>query len=88
MSIQNAIMIEGRRAFQVAAAGQSEPLEPGVYDVWAAADAYIKVGDVANDVTAQTGYKIPGGGGIVSVRVMKLNSRIGATAEISVHRTE
>ncbi|AHJ10694.1 hypothetical protein P106B_11 [Rhizobium phage vB_RglS_P106B] len=84
----NAITIEGRTQFTVAAGAQSAPLEAGIYDVWAAADAYIKVGETANDVTSATGYLIPGGAGIVPVRVGRSGLRIGATADIAAHRTE
>ncbi|QWY83169.1 hypothetical protein [Rhizobium phage RHph_X2_24] len=88
MFTQAAIVIEGRSQFTVAAAGQSPELEAGVYDVWAAADAYIKVGVTASDVTTSTGYLVPGGAGAVTVRVGRHGLRIGATAEIKVHRVE
>lgn len=85
MFVKSPIVIEGREQFQVGAAGQSEPLDAGVYDVWAEADAYIKVGATADDVTETTGYLVPAGV-IVSVRVGRHGLRIGASAAISAHR--
>jgi hypothetical protein len=86
--VQSAVTIEGRSQFTVSAAGQSNPLDAGVYDVWATADAYIKVAPTANNVTSATGYLVPGGNGIVTVRIAKDGLRIGSTAAISVHRVE
>lgn len=88
MFVQSAITIEGRKQIQVGAGGQSEVLEPGVYDVWAATDAYIKCDQLASDVTTTTGYFIPGGAGPVSVRIAGQRMRIGATAAIAIHRVE
>lgn len=87
---QNAVTIEGREQFQVAAGTASKPLDAGVYDVWAAADAYIRVAPVASAgaVTSSTGYLVPGGAGIVTVRIGKDGLCIGSTAAIAVHRVE
>ena len=88
--VQNAIVIEGRQQFQVGAGEASEPLDAGVYDVWAAADAYIRVApaDSAADVTSDDGYLVPGGVGIITVRVGRDGLCIGSTAAISAHRVE
>ena len=82
----DAVVIEGRAQFQVSASGQSPALSPGVYDVWAAADAYIAVGSNPSPTSAN-GYFIPGGAGIVPVRIVKDGQKIGSTAAISVHQT-
>lgn len=87
--VQNVIVIEGRQQFQVGANGKSAPLDAGVYDVWAAADAYINVAPVAAAaVTSATGYLIPGGAGIITVRIGKDGLCIGSTAVLSAHRVE
>lgn len=83
----DAVTIEGRSQFVVSAGQQSAPLDAGVYDVWAASDAYIKVGEDASGVTSGNGYLIPGGKGIVPVRVGRSGLKIGASADVSVHRT-
>lgn len=67
----NAISIEGSpsQSFAVsAAAAQSAPLPGGVYDVYCDVDVFIKVDEVANDVTTATGYKIFAGN-VVPVNV-------------------
>ena len=86
MRVQSPINISGYSQFTVGAGAQSAPLEKGIYDVWADADSYIKVGETATDVTTGTGYKIPGASGIVPVLIQKDGLRIGATAAISVHK--
>lgn len=85
MFARSPVVIEGREQFQVAAAEQSEPLASGVYDVWAEADAYIKVSIAADDVSETTGYYVPAGA-IISVRVGRDGLCIGSTAAIAVHR--
>lgn len=85
---QAVVTLEGRQQYQVSAAGQSDPLDAGVYDVWAASDAYIKVAPTANDVTNLTGYLVPGGAGIITVRIGRDGLRIGSTAALSFHRVE
>lgn len=91
MFTNSAIVIEGRKQFQVSAGGKSAKLDAGTYDVWAAADAYIAVQPDSADpalVTSLTGYLIPGGAGIVSVRVGRDGLVIASSAALSVHRTE
>lgn len=85
MFTKSPIVIEGRSQMAVAASAQSDALEAGVYDVWGAADAYIKVGVTADDVTAETGYLVSTGT-IATVRVGRDGLRIGSTAAISIHR--
>lgn len=88
MFVQSAIVIEGRQAFTVGAASQSNALEAGSYDVWGAADAYIRVGGTdAENVTSSDGYLVRAGQ-TITVRVGRNGLRIGSTAEISVHRVE
>ena len=87
---QSPIVIGGRQQIPVNAASVSPVLEPGVYDVWAAADTYIRVSEDL-DTTGlfnTTGYLIPGGAGIISVRIAGNNKRIGTTAALSIHRVE
>lgn len=86
---QNVIVIAGRKQFQISANSRSLPLDAGTYDVWAATDAYIDVApsDAATP-TNTTGYLIPGGAGIISVRIAKDGLTIGASAAISAHRVE
>lgn len=88
MFVQPAITIEGRSQINVAANSQSDALPAGVYDVWATANAYIKVAETASDVTSSTGYLILGGAGPVSVRVGRTGLRIGSTAAISIFQVE
>jgi hypothetical protein len=81
------IAIDGRAQFVVTAGTQSAPLEAGVYDVWSASDAYIKVGADASGVSSANGYLIPGGKGIVPVRIAATGLRLGAAgADVAVHR--
>lgn len=89
MFIQPAITIEGRAQFSIAAAGQTAPLDAGVYDVWCddGAPAHIKVSAVANDVTIATGYRVTPGV-VIPVRVGRAGLRIGSTAILHIHRVE
>lgn len=55
---ENAINIQGRsqKSF-TAGTAYSEKLEPGVYDVWAEADVYLKVSQTdTTPPTDETGY--------------------------------
>jgi len=87
MYVQPAIVIENRRQFTIAAGAQSDPLEQGTYDVWGAADTYVKVAEVANDVTSDTGYFVPAKASI-PIRIGRDGLRIGSTAELRYHRVE
>lgn len=88
-----AIVIEGRSQFTIESGTPSEPLEAGIYDVWATegdGDAYIKVSADAADadnVSDETGYLIPGGKGIVPVRIGRNGLCIGTTNFVHIHRT-
>jgi hypothetical protein len=77
----NPINIEGSpsQSFAVSNIGaQSVPLPLGVYDVRCDVDVFIKVDEVASDVTTMTGYKIFAGN-VVPVNVAD-GRRIGAIA--------
>lgn len=77
----NAINIEGSPSGNLTvgtSAAQSPVLQAGIYDVYCDVDVFIKVDEVANDVTTATGYKIFAGN-VVPVNVG--NARcIGAIA--------
>lgn len=84
----DAVAIEGRSQFVVSAGQSSAPLEAGVYDVWSTSDAYIAVGAAPGTPTSATGYLIPGGKGIVPVRIAASGLKIAAgVADVAVHRT-
>lgn len=85
--VQPAIHITGRSQLQVSGGGQSALLDAGTYDVWAAADTYIKVSETPSDVTSSTGYYVPAGR-IVTVRIGRDGLRIGSTGALSFHRVE
>lgn len=58
----NAINIQGRSQKSVAGGSESELLLPGVYDVWADADCYIKLDQKsAMTVTSSNGYLLRAG---------------------------
>lgn len=82
----HAVVIEERTQIAIGAAGQSAPLDAGVYAVWAEADTYIKVGLVASDVTSGTGYFVAGGAPSTFVRIGKDGYRIGSTTAASAFR--
>lgn len=85
---QNVVVIEGRQQFSIAANEETDALDAGVYDVWSGTGgAYIKVGPTADDVTDETGYLVPEGA-IITVRIGRDGLRIGATAELHIHRVE
>lgn len=70
---ENSVDIAGKVQRSFATGAQStNPLEPGVYDVWAgSADIYIKLHKtLASDVTSATGYLIKFGN-VVPVRVVE-----------------
>lgn len=89
-----AIKIEGRAAKQLvtgAAAAATDPLELGIYHVWADVDTFIKIDDVdADTVTVDTGYLVRADT-TVAVYVPDA-TRIGAIAAgagtLSYHRVE
>jgi hypothetical protein len=58
----NRISISGNSqqtvALDGAAGAQSAPLEGGTYDCWSDIAMFLKVGKIANDVTAETGYAV------------------------------
>lgn len=58
MKTQSPLFIEGRqqRQLTVTTVAQTPVLAGGIYAVWATGDMHIKVDEVANDVTATTGY--------------------------------
>lgn len=63
---ENAVNIQGRSqfTFNASTTGEqyAEKLLPGVYDVWAAADVYLKIDQSdAADVTTTTGYLLRSG---------------------------
>lgn len=69
---------------------QTAALSGGVYDVWATADCYLKVGAAAGDVTSATGYLLRAATTLPVV--VPEGQRIGAvvpsgTATLSLHRT-
>lgn len=81
MHVSDPVFISSRTqasfSITAAAAGQSNPLEAGIYDVWCTdGDVYIKVGTTADDVTASTGYIVKQNN-VVPVAV-SANQRIGA----------
>lgn len=90
----NYISIEGRQQFQLAmtvAAAQTAALKPGVYDVVADVDCFIKVAKVANDVTTLTGYPLLANNQ-VPIEV-KPDSKIGAilaagTGTLKIHQVQ
>ena len=82
----HAVVIEGRSQIAIGAAGQTPPLDAGVYAVWAEADTYIKVAPTASDVTEATGYFVAGGAPATFVRIGKDGYRIGSTAAASAFR--
>lgn len=87
---ENAINIQGREQLTFAAGGQyPERLLPGVYDVWADDDIYIKVDqNDASDVTTETGYLIRSGN-TVPVQITSL-SFLGAagTGDVYFHQVK
>lgn len=82
----NAVVIEGRSRIAIGANGQTDPLDAGVYAVWAAADTFIKVAPTASDVTSGTGFLVKAGLAPIFVRVGKDGYRIGSTAAASAFR--
>lgn len=76
----NRIAISGQNSIAVAAT--SDALDAGTYAVWAAADAYIKVGKNVDDVSVENGYPVYAGT-VVNVATFE-GERIGATAAVSI----
>lgn len=77
----DAINIEGSPSQSLSvstSAVQSDTLERGIYDVYCDVDVFIKVDEIANDVTIINGYKIFTGN-VVPVNVQN-GRRIGAIA--------
>lgn len=70
-------------------ADQTPALDGGIYDVWSTADAYIKVAEVADDVTTSTGYLLRANT-TVPVRVpqgQKIGAILGSsTGTLSFHK--
>lgn len=91
MKTQSPIFIEGRRQVTLAvsaAAAQTAVLEEGTYDVWCDVDVWIKVDEVANDVTTANGYKISAGN-TIPVRVpfgRKIGAIAGGAGTLSYHQ--
>lgn len=57
--VMGGVDIEGNAQGQLSVSGvaaQTATLALGMYDLWSAAECYIKVDAVANDVTTSTGY--------------------------------
>lgn len=79
------VNIAGNRQRSFSAGGQfTSRLAPGVYDVWAATDIYIKVDPTnAADVTSGTGYLIKAGN-VVPVRIVQ-DSFLGAAGTGTVY---
>lgn len=87
-----AVVLNGNAAAQLsvsAVAAQTAAITAGgIYDVWANVDVYVKVNEVANDVTASTGYLIRAG---TTVPVFvgdneKIGAIAGSAGTLNYHR--
>lgn len=71
MLFENSVNIQGRSQEQVAT-GNAVNLAPGVYDVWAAADFYLRVAKsnaaATSGLSATTGYLVQAGN-VVPVQI-------------------
>lgn len=81
---ENAIHITGNSQGSVGAASQVY-LGAGVYDVWSAADTYIKVNKISSlDVSSSNGYLLRAGNTVPLI--LKEPAYLGSTGTLYYHK--
>jgi hypothetical protein len=91
---ENAVNIQGRRqlTFTIAAKSFTNPLSPGVYDVWADADVYVKISKDKTDaetVSSSNGYLIRSGNTVpVQITDPSFIAAAGAGTNVYFHQVK